>query len=179
MKGSTKMSESAAANETGNKSRDTERSSGRRVGDTSSAVGAGASVAHASLPSDRGRTRIADNVVAKIAGMAAREIPGVHSMGTGFARRVGQLRSIVPGTADAGQLTQGVEVEVGEREAAIDLDLVIWYGQSIVDVADGVRANVITRLETMLRQFIVEVNINIDDIYVEGLDVDQTKPRVQ
>ncbi|GAA4207631.1 Asp23/Gls24 family envelope stress response protein [Actinocatenispora rupis] len=134
---------------------------------------------HAALTSEHGQTRIADTVVAKIAGMAAREIPGVYSMGRGFARRMGQLRSLVPGSSEVSLATQGVSVEVGEREAAIDLDVVTWYGQSIVEVSEAVRANVIQRVESMTGLTVVEVNINVDDIFVEGQDEEPKEPRVQ
>jgi uncharacterized alkaline shock family protein YloU len=134
---------------------------------------------HASLTTEQGQTRIADGVVAKIAGMAAREIPGVHSMGRGLARRMGQLRALVPGQSETSMVTQGVSVEVGEREAAIDLDIVTWYGQSIVEITDAVRRNVLDRVEGMTGLKVVEVNINVDDIYVEGEDEEPAAQRVQ
>ena len=136
---------------------------------------------HASLISEHGQTHIAEGVVAKIAGMASREIPGVHSMGTGMARRMGQLRKIIPGsTTDSPASTQGVSVEVGEREAAVDLDVVTWYGQNIVEVCESVRENVIERVEGMTGLKVVEVNINVDDVYVESDEPDdQKKQRVQ
>jgi len=131
---------------------------------------------HSKLTSEHGNTSIADTVVAKIAGLAAREIPGVQSMGAGMSRRMGQLRSLVPGNGDG--LSRGVSVEVGEREAAVDLDLVTWYGQSIVEVSKAVRSNVIDRIEAMTGLKVVEVNINVDDVHVEG-DDDEPESRVQ
>src|SRR5262245_22404277 len=53
------------------------------------------------LTTEAGSTRIGDGVVTKIAGLAARDIPGVHSMGSGISRRVGQLRSLIPGSTEA------------------------------------------------------------------------------
>ena len=126
-----------------------------------------------SLVTDAGTTRIADSVVAKIAGLAARDIPGVYSMGTGVARRMGQLKSIVPGGGDSATAGQGVSVQVGEREAAVDLDLVTWYGQSIVDISEAVRRNVIGQVQGMTGLKVVEVNIQIDDIFVESQDQQQ------
>jgi len=122
------------------------------------------------LVTGAGTTRIADSVVAKIAGLAARDIPGVYSMGTGTARRLGQLKSLVPGGGESATAGQGVSVQVGEKEAAVDLDLVTWYGQSIVDISDAVRRNVIGQVQGMTGLRVVEVNIQIDDIYVEILD---------
>lgn len=114
------------------------------------------------LHSDMGKTAISDAVVAKIAGVAAREVTGVHDMGAGMSRTFGSLRERI-GTSGP-SATQGVAVEVGERQAAIDLDLVIEYGASIPEVAEGVRRNVIDRLEDMTGLDVVEVNIVVDDV---------------
>jgi len=130
------------------------------------------------LVTDAGTTRIADAVVAKIAGLAARDIPGVFSMGTGMARRMGQLKSIIPGGGESTSASQGVSVQVGEKEAAIDLDIVTWYGQSIVDISDAVRRNVVGQVEGMTGLKVVEVNIQVDDIQVES-EQPAAPPRVQ
>jgi uncharacterized alkaline shock family protein YloU len=137
------------------------------------------SSAAVALRTDTGTTRIADSVVAKIAGLAARDIPGVYSMGTGMARRVGQLKSLIPGGGESSAAMQGVGVEVGEREAAIDLDLVTWYGQSIVEISEAVRRNVTGQVEGMTGLKVVEVNIQIDDIHVESDDAQKDTQRVQ
>ncbi len=133
---------------------------------------------HASLTTERGNTRIADGVVTKIAALATREIPGVHEMGKGFARALGGLRARVPGQTED-QSTQGVSVEVGERQAAIDLDVVTYYGQSIVDVTEAVRRNVIERVESMTGLEVTEVNIMVDDLVVEGEPQAPAETRVQ
>ncbi|MGW7426800.1 Asp23/Gls24 family envelope stress response protein [Streptomyces sp. NPDC054813] len=124
----------------------------------------------------RGKTTIADGVVAKIAGMAAREVPGIHSLGAGMARAFGAMRERVPG--GGGGVTRGVKVEVGERQAAVDLDVVVEYGVSIVDVAGGVRANVISAVERMTGLEVVEVNIVVDDVNLpdDGDEEGQTEP---
>jgi len=132
---------------------------------------------HASLQTERGNTRIADGVVAKIAGMATREVSGVQAMGKSLTRTFAGLRARVPGTTE--EATQGVSVEVGERQAAIDLDIVTFYGQSIVEVAEAVRRNVIERMEGMTGLEVTEVNILVDDLFVEG-DLQESGPaRVQ
>ena len=79
---------------------------------------------------------------------------------------------------------QGVAVEVGERQAAVDLTLVVEYGVSITDLAQGVRDNVIDRVETMTGLEVTEVNIDVTDVYIPGSDEDQDDrppppPRVQ
>jgi uncharacterized alkaline shock family protein YloU len=133
----------------------------------------------ATLKTEHGTTVIADGVVAKIAGMAAREIPGVYDMGKGIGRTFGALRSRVPGTSSQASPTQGVSVEVGERQAAIDLDVVTHYGQSIVEVTEAIRRNVIDRVEGMTGLEVTEVNIAVDDLYVEGEPEEPREQRVQ
>ena len=116
------------------------------------------------LVTERGRTTIADTVVAKIAGIAAREIAGVHNMGTGAVRAMGALRERLPGSART-SITQGVNVEVGERQAAIDVDVVCEYGVRIVDVTNAVRQNIVNRIQDMTGLEVTEVNIAVDDVY--------------
>ncbi|MEU6526784.1 Asp23/Gls24 family envelope stress response protein [Streptomyces sp. NPDC046924] len=117
----------------------------------------------AGVPAEnRGSTTIADTVVAKIASMAAREVPEVHNLGAGVARAFGAMRERVPGGSSS--VTQGVKVEVGERQTAVDLDLVVHYGAAIADTAADVRTNVITAIERMTGLEVVEVNIAVDDV---------------
>ena len=127
-----------------------------------------------------GRTTIADAVVSKIAGIATREVQGVHDVGGSTSRAIGALRERIPG-ASVNQ-AQGVSVEVGERQAAIDLDMVADYGVSIADLAAGVRRNVITAVERMTGLEVTEVNITVHDVYLaDDEDQDTTGPsaRVQ
>ncbi len=98
----------------------------------------------------------------KIAGMAAREIPGVHDMGGGLSRTIGAVRDRVPGGRP--NVGRGVKVEVGERQTAIDLELVVEYGVSIKELASEVRENVILAVERITGLEVVEVNIAIDDV---------------
>ncbi|NEA59148.1 Asp23/Gls24 family envelope stress response protein [Streptomyces sp. SID13666] len=127
----------------------------------------------------RGRTTIADGVVEKIAGLAARDVVGVHALGTGFSRTFGAVRDRVPGSAKS--VTRGVKAEVGETQTALDLDLVVDYGVSIVDVANAVRENVIAAVERMTGLEVVEVNIAIGDVKLpdEEDDEDEREQRVQ
>ncbi len=131
-----------------------------------------------SLITGHGRTSIADSVVEKIAGVAAREVSGVHEMGRGAARTFGTIKEKLPVGASGPNMTQGVKVEVGERQAAIDIDLVVDYGVSIPDVAQSVRDNVIQRIERMTGLQVTEVNVSVDDVFL-GDDGPPEAPRVQ
>ncbi|WTW99009.1 Asp23/Gls24 family envelope stress response protein [Streptomycetaceae bacterium NBC_01309] len=126
-------------------------------------------------PAERGRTAIADGVVAKIAGLAARDTPGVYALGRGTARALGAVRDRIPGAK--ANIAQGVSVEVGEKQCAVDLALVVEYGVGIAELADQVRLNVITGLEGMTGLEVVEVNIAVDDIHIG--DDDGTDRRVE
>lgn len=120
------------------------------------------------LQSDHGSTRIAEAVVSKIAGLAAREVNGIHALGGGAARAFGALRERIPGgTTNA---SQGVSVEVGEKQAAVDINVVVEYGVSIADLAKAVRRNVISALERMTGLEVVEVNISVDDVHLPSDD---------
>lgn len=119
------------------------------------------------LVTDTGSTTVADGVVSKVAGLATREVPGIHDLGGGAARAVGTVTSKV-GLGDS--LSQGVSVEVGTREAAVDLKVVIEYGESIPQVTEQVRQNVIKRIEGITGLSVTEVNINVTDLYFAGDD---------
>ena len=129
----------------------------------------------AQLATEQGNTSISDSVVAKVAGVGAREISGVHDMGTGRARMFGAIKERLPVGSDQPSATRGVDVEVGERQAAIDLDVVVDYGVSIVDVAQAIRRNVIERVEGMTGLEVTEVNITVDDVWLGETE----EPRVQ
>ena len=123
------------------------------------------------LESAQGKTTISDAVVAKVAGIAAREVPGVHGFGGGAARAFGAITERIPGGRASN--TQGVSVEVGERQAAVDLTIVVEYGVAIADLARSIRRNVIGAIEQMTGLEVVEVNINVVDLNVPSDDDDQ------
>jgi uncharacterized alkaline shock family protein YloU len=122
-----------------------------------------------------GRTTIAASVVQKIAGIAAREISGVYSMGSGVSRTFGALRDRIPGGTGSSNIA-GVTVEVGEKQVAIDLDIVVEYGASIVELARAVRRNVIGAVEPMVGLEVIEVNVAITDIHLPT-DDGQAQPQ--
>ncbi|MYT07244.1 MULTISPECIES: Asp23/Gls24 family envelope stress response protein [Streptomyces] len=128
-------------------------------------------------PGSRGRTTIADVVVEKIAGMAARDVPGVYALGSGFARSMGSVRERMPGAGSGKSVTRGISVEVGELQAAIDLELVVDYGVSITDVAAAVRENVISAVERMADREVVEVNITVSDVKLPEDEEDEGEER--
>jgi len=154
---------------------------------SSSSTGSSSTVAsepQSALVTEQGRTTIADTVVAKIAGIAASEVSGVHALGGGTARAVGALRERIPGGRT--NHSQGVSVEVGERQAAVDVQLVAEYGVSITDLAQGIRRNVISSVERMTGLEVTEVNIDVQDVFLESeegeddqRDTQPSEPRVQ
>lgn len=129
-------------------------------------------------PADRGRTTIADGVVEKIAGLAARDVLGVHAMGSGFSRTFGAVRDRVPGGGSK-SVTRGVKAEVGEVQTALDLEIVVEYGVSIGDVARAVRENVIAAVERMTGLEVVEVNIAVTDVKLPEEEEEEPEPRLQ
>ncbi|MFJ1748370.1 Asp23/Gls24 family envelope stress response protein [Streptomyces sp. NPDC088116] len=114
-----------------------------------------------------GKTVIADSVVSAIAGIATRESPGVYAMGGGVSRTLGAMRGKVSGSDDP---SRGVKVEVGEKQAAIDLEIVVEYGTRIADAAKGIRSDVADAVQTMTGLEVVEVNVSVLDVHVPGAD---------
>jgi uncharacterized alkaline shock family protein YloU len=128
------------------------------------------------LASEEGQITVAESVVQKIAGKACREIAGVHAMGSSGSRAFGSIRERIPGSTGP-NVAQGVGVEVGETEAAIDLDIVVEYGVSIAELGRSIQRNVKQSVERMTGLRVVEVNIAVDDVYLpaDG-DQDTTTP---
>lgn len=116
-----------------------------------------------------GKTVIDDTVVSKVAGIAAREVSGVHSLGNGAARAIGALRDAI-GQRDHGQ---GVKVEVGEKQVAADIVIVAEYPVALQQVADGVRSGVARALEQIVGMEVAEVNVTVQDVFIPGVDDDK------
>ena len=129
------------------------------------------------LLTEQGKTTISDAVVEKVAGTAAREVNGVHAMGGSAARALGTIKEKLSSGPDP---SQGVSVEVGERQAAIDLDLVVEFGASIIQLANAVRRNVINRVQQMTGLEVTEVNITVNDVWLGDDDMPPSSdPRVE
>ncbi|MFE6870870.1 Asp23/Gls24 family envelope stress response protein [Kitasatospora sp. NPDC057692] len=124
---------------------------------------ASSGAAHAAI-GERGRTALAVGVVEKIAGMAAREVSGIHALGSGLARTFGAMRDRVPGGRSS--VGRGIKAEVGEKQTAIDIALVVEYGVVIPELARQVRENIIDAVERMTGLEVVEVNIAVNDVHL-------------
>ena len=106
-----------------------------------------------------GHTTVGGNVIEVIAGIAAREVAGVHQLGKG------RLRGAFARVAGTAVTSRGVSAEVGSREIAADLEMVVEYGHNIFRVAESVREVVIRRLEEMTALSVKEVNIHVVDVH--------------
>lgn len=116
-----------------------------------------------------GTTVIDDGVIAKIAGIAAREVRGVHALGGGAARAFGAIRDAI-GSSD---LSQGIRVEVGETQVAVDVVIVADYPVDLQLVAGEVRASIIRAIEQFVGMEVPEVNVTVSDVFIPSDDEDQ------
>lgn len=112
-----------------------------------------------------GRTVIAETAVAKVAAIAARSVQGVYALGTGGPRALSALRDAVGGS----DLGQGVRVEVGQTQVAVDINLVAVYGEPLQELAARVRAAVYRAVEELVGLEVIEVNVEISDVHLPGL----------
>jgi uncharacterized alkaline shock family protein YloU len=106
---------------------------------------------------DMGNIQIAPEVIEIIAGLATIEVEGVAGMSGGFASGVAELLG-------RKNLSKGVKVEVGQREAAIDVSIIIDYGQRIPSVASEIQRNVKQAIESMTGLDVIEVNVHIHGV---------------
>ncbi|PYI65411.1 Asp23/Gls24 family envelope stress response protein [Arthrobacter livingstonensis] len=121
----------------------------------------------------QGRTIISDTAVAKVVGVAARGVEGVHALGSGASRSIGAIRDVVGAT----DLTQGVRVEVGESQVAVDLVMMALYGYPLQNLANTVRAAVYAAVEELVGRDVIEVNIEITDVFIPSADADKQQSR--
>jgi uncharacterized alkaline shock family protein YloU len=121
-----------------------------------------------------GRTVIADPAAVKIAAVAARSVPGVYSLGAGPGR-LGALRDAVGGVEPA----QGVRVEIGQTQVAVDVSLVAEYGYPLNSLADAVRAAVYTAVSSLMGLEVIEVNVEVCDVHVPGLNDARTSEKAR
>ncbi len=113
--------------------------------------------------------KIADDVVAVIAGVAASEVPGVYSMSGGFA---GGISEVLSGKKN---LAKGIKVEVGEKETKIDVNIIVEYGTRIPDVAFEIQNRVKKAVESMTGLKVLEVNVHVQGVNTEMMNEEEKK----
>ncbi|HTJ35540.1 MAG TPA: Asp23/Gls24 family envelope stress response protein [Dactylosporangium sp.] len=130
---------------------------------------------NAELAAERGTTTIADEVVEKVAGIAAREVPGVYDLGGDVARVFAAVRDRIGlGEAEGESANRGVSVRLEGRTATVRVTLVIEYGFVVYSVAEKVRTKVISSVENLLGLEVTAVDIVVDDVHVEDKDQERT-----
>ncbi|MFA5576994.1 MAG: Asp23/Gls24 family envelope stress response protein [Tissierellaceae bacterium] len=121
---------------------------------------------------DHGSVRISNDVVAIIAGVAATEIEGVAGMSGGITGGIVEMLGMK-------NLSKGVKVEVGDKEAAIDIFIIVEYGSNISELGQKVQENVKKSVETMTGLEVVEVNVNIQGVNISKENKIEVEPRVK
>ena len=106
--------------------------------------------------------RIADDVVAVIAGVAVSEVQGVYEMSGGFA---GGISEVLSGKKN---LAKGIKVEVNDKLTKIDVNIIVEYGTRIPDVAFEIQNKVKKAVETMTGLSVTEVNVHVQGVNTEN-----------
>ena len=120
---------------------------------------------NASLPASRGTTTIANEVVEKIAGIAARDVPGVYDLGGDTVRLLSSVREKLHLGEES--KAQGIAVRLNGKEADLSITIVLEYGFVVSSVTDAVREKTISAVETLLGLEVTNVDILVDDIHVD------------
>lgn len=113
------------------------------------------------LETQYGTTTIDDVVVSKIAGIAAREVSGVDALGGGGARMIGNIRESFGASED---VRQGVDVEVADGTARIEVAITAEYGVAIHELAEAIRRNIMNAVERMTGLSVERVNVVVHDV---------------
>ena len=121
------------------------------------------------LSSDNNEIKIADDVVAVIAGVAVSEVPGVAEMAGGFA---GGITEVLSGKKN---LAKGIKVEVGEKDTKIDVNIIVEYGVRIPDVAFEIQNRVKKAVETMTGLKVTTVNVHVQGINTKMENEEESK----
>lgn len=106
-----------------------------------------------------GTIKIANEVIAIIAGLAATEIDGIAGMSGGITGDITKMLGMR-------NLSKGVKVEVGGREAAIDIFVIAEYGSKINEASNAIQKNVKKTVETMTGLDVIEVNVNVQGVII-------------
>ncbi len=120
------------------------------------------------ISSDNNEIKIADDVVAVIAGVAVSEVPGVAEMAGGFA---GGITEVLSGKKN---LAKGIKVEVGDKETKIDVNIIVEYGVRIPDVAFEIQNRVKKSVETMTGLTVTEVNVHVQGVSTQAEETSET-----
>jgi len=110
------------------------------------------------VKTDLGSIQIAPEVIEVIAGLATIETPGVAGMSGSFAGGISELLG-------RKNLSKGVKVEVGQKETAVDVSVVIEFGHRIPEVSANIQSNIKNTIESMTGLQVVEVNVHILDVH--------------
>ena len=111
--------------------------------------------------------KIANDVVAVIAGVAVSEVPGVASMSGGFA---GGITEVLSGKKS---LSKGIKVDANEKEVKIDVNIIVEYGSRIPDVAFEIQNRVKKSVENMTGLKVAEVNVHVQGVKTEKDEDDE------
>lgn len=113
--------------------------------------------------------KIADDVIAVIAGAAASEVPGVASMAGGFA---GGISEVFSGKRN---FAKGIKVEAGEKETRIDVNIIVEYGVRIPDVAFEIQNRVKKAVEGMTGLKVVDVNVHVQGVNTDANNINNVE----
>ena len=125
------------------------------------------------ISTETNEIKIANDVVAVIAGVAVSEVSGVAEMAGGFA---GGITEVLSGKKN---LAKGIKVEVGEKDTKIDVNIIVEYGVRIPDVAFEIQNRVKKAVETMTGLNVLEVNVHVQGVSTESKEEAQTETKIE
>ncbi|GAB7231492.1 MULTISPECIES: Asp23/Gls24 family envelope stress response protein [Facklamia] len=106
----------------------------------------------------RGELTFHDKVIEKIVALALKDVPGLLGVSGGFfSNFTGKL-------VNTDNSTDGIEVEVGKKQVAVDLDVVAEFGKDVNEIFEAIKKTVSEKVAKMTGLEVVEVNVNVVDV---------------
>ncbi|MCQ4615800.1 Asp23/Gls24 family envelope stress response protein [Corynebacterium sp. CCUG 18816] len=126
---------------------------------------------NSNLETEHGTTMIDDNVVGKIAGIAAREVSGVYNLGGGAARMWGAVRESLTSSTN---VQQGVDVVVEDGHASVAVAIIAEYGVAIHELANAIRENITVAVTRMTGLIVDRVDVTVHDVHLPEQDNEES-----
>lgn len=109
-------------------------------------------------PALSGKLTFEDKVIQKIIGISLEQIDGLLTVDGGF------FSNLAGKIVNSDDVTAGIDVEVGEKQVAVDLEIVAEYGQNISKIYESIKTVIETEVKKMTELTVIEVNVNVVDV---------------
>lgn len=106
----------------------------------------------------KGELTFEDKVIQKIIGIALEDVDGLLTVNGGF------FSNLAEKIVNSNDVTSGIDVEVGKKQVAVDLEIVAEYGKDISKLYDKIKEIIVEQVQKMTSLEVIEVNVTVVDV---------------